>query len=279
MRWNSGHESPNVDDRRSEGGRSVGGIGGLGGMLIPIVGRFGWKGLLVAGVVLVVMQSGVCQGGGSPTAQHAVRPAAPGAAGATEDELVHFVSFVFDDVQASWARERARTGKDFAPARLVIFRDAISTGCGNASAAVGPFYCPRDRMVYIDLSFYRELNRRFGAPGDFAQAYVIAHEVGHHIQNLDGNLDSDSARESIAVELMADCFAGVWARDAERRELLEAGDVGEALGAAAAVGDDRIQERSTGDVRPETWTHGSAKQREAAFDRGFRGGTSEACRQ
>jgi predicted metalloprotease len=157
----------------------------------------------------------------------------------------------------------------------VLFRNAIGSACGSASAAVGPFYCQLDHKVYIDLSFYDQLRRRFGAPGDFAQAYVIAHEVGHHVQNLRGLLGRGDA-SSIATELQADCLAGAWAKDAQRRDLLEVGDVDEALNAASQIGDDTIQRKTQGRVQPETWTHGSAAQRSGSFKKGFSGGAS-AC--
>lgn len=158
----------------------------------------------------------------------------------------------------------------------MVFRGAVDSACGTTSAAVGPFYCPLDRKVYIDLGFYTELSRRFGAPGDFAQAYVIAHEVGHHIQNLRGVLNQ-SEGDSVETELQADCLAGVWAASADRRDLLEIGDVEEALGAAAAIGDDTLQKKTQGYVQPETWTHGSSRQRVGAFRKGKSGGTAAAC--
>jgi predicted metalloprotease len=166
-----------------------------------------------------------------------------------------------------------------------LFTERTASGCGNSSAAVGPFYCPPDEKVYIDLSFYDELARRFGAPGDFAQAYVIAHEVGHHVQNLLG-IEKRVRREgtsegengsSVKLELQADCFAGIWARSTQRRDLLEQGDIEEGLAAASAVGDDRLQKQATGTIRPETWTHGSAAQRASWFKRGLTQGTIEAC--
>jgi hypothetical protein len=192
----------------------------------------------------------------------------------SQDELSRFVGFVLDDVQESWREDFEGAGRRYQPARMVLFTGAVSSGCGGASSAVGPFYCPADRRVYIDLSFYNELHRRFGASGDFAQAYVIAHEIGHHLQNQVGELRETG---SIETELQADCLAGVWAADAKRRQLLEPGDMEEALDAAAAVGDDSIQRRTTGTVRPETWTHGSSAQRQAAFRRGVKGASLSSC--
>jgi predicted metalloprotease len=240
----------------------------LGGIL-AFASQFGWKGILVALLLVggLSLGRGVCAGGGEPD-RRAVSTA-PGAA--QQDELTRFVGSVLDDVQDTWSR--ALPG--YQRAHLVLFRSAIGSACGSASAAVGPFYCPLDRKVYIDLSFYDELRRRFGAPGDFAQAYVIAHEVGHHVQNLRGLLGRGEA-SSIATELQADCLAGAWAKDAQRRNLLDPGDIDEALNAATQIGDDTIQRKTQGRVQPETWTHGSAAQRSGSFRKGFDGGPS-AC--
>ncbi|HWM88843.1 MAG TPA: neutral zinc metallopeptidase [Kofleriaceae bacterium] len=274
MRWDRSHQSPDVDDRRGAGGGFGGGGAGLG-LLLPLLGRFGWKGILIGLVILGIFHfAGDC--GGPATEQ---RGAASRGSGAGADELSRFVGYVLDDNQAHWAREFEREGKQYKRARLVIFEDGVDSSCGTASSAVGPFYCPLDQQVYIDLSFYRLLQSRFGAPGDFAQAYVIAHEVGHHVQNLHDKLGrgGGSGRESIATELQADCLAGAWAHDAEKRKLLEAGDLDEGMTAAAAVGDDAIQRQTEGQVRPETWTHGSSEQRKRAFRKGYEGGTLEAC--
>jgi predicted metalloprotease len=200
---------------------------------------------------------------------------------------VEFVSFVLDDVQRTWGRELPKLGQSYHDAKLVLFTDAIRSGCGSAQAAMGPFYCPVDQKVYIDLGFYHDLKSRFGAPGDFAQAYVIAHEIGHHLQNLLGIAeqvqDAQQRRPeqagplSVRLELQADCLAGVWAASTNRRDLLERGDIEEGLGAAAAVGDDRIQRQATGRVSPETWTHGSSAQRVAWFTRGLESGDLQQC--
>jgi predicted metalloprotease len=283
MRWDRGHESPNVEDRRGEG-FSGGGMGGLA-MLLPLFGRFGWRGILVALVVLALLRyGGDCGGlscGGAPDEESESRGAGQigqGGGGASEDEQVQFVSYVLDDVQTTFGRAFEKAGERYQDARMVIFTDGVSTGCGSASSSVGPFYCPLDRTIYIDLSFYRELQRRFGAPGDFAEAYVIAHEVGHHVQRLAGRLNKDrGGAGSIETELQADCLAGAWARSAESRNLLEAGDLAEGMNAASAVGDDSIQKKSGGDVNPETWTHGSSAQRKRAFQRGYEGGSLDAC--
>jgi predicted metalloprotease len=267
MRWDRSHQSKNLEDRRAMG--PAGGGGGLNVVgIVGLLSRFGWKGILV-GLLIVgaIYGTGMCSGVGSPGGSRPV-------AGETSsnDEQVRFVGFVFDDVQDSWSRRV----KGYREAQIVVFRGAVDSACGTTSSAVGPFYCPLDHKVYIDLSFYGELERRFGAPGDFAQAYVIAHEIGHHLQQQRGVLGGGSP-DSVEVELQADCLAGAWAQDAERRKLLEIGDVEEALGAASAIGDDKIQERTQGRIQPETWTHGSAKQRVAAFQRGYRGASAEAC--
>jgi predicted metalloprotease len=193
-----------------------------------------------------------------------------------EDSLATFVEFVVGDAQDVWAE---LLGADYRRARLVLFRGAVQSGCGNAQAAMGPFYCSADERVYIDLGFYHELHTRFGAPGDFAQAYVIAHEVGHHVQHLLGTLAESgrSNRASVAVELQADCFAGIWGNSTAARGMLEPGDMEEGLQAAAAVGDDRIQRQQTGDVRPESFTHGTSAERSRWFRIGLERGDPRAC--
>jgi predicted metalloprotease len=276
MRWDRGHNSPNIEDRRGQGGGSVN-IMGLG-MLLPLIGRFGWRGILIVVALFLVMNyTGLCTGGsmcgGASDERGAVTPTERGAA-PQQDDLARFVGYVLDDAQDTFAKAFQAGGKRYQPARMVLFTEGVSSGCGSASSAVGPFYCPADRRVYIDLSFYRELQRRFGASGDFAEAYVIAHEIGHHVQNLHGKLEGGG---SVDTELQADCLAGVWAHSAGSRNLLEPGDMEEALDAAAAVGDDNIQKKTTGTVRPETWTHGSSKQRQSAFRRGYQSGTLSAC--
>jgi predicted metalloprotease len=202
----------------------------------------------------------------------------------TQDRAVQFVSFVLDDTQETWQRI---LGSRYEDAKLVLFRDAVRSGCGVAGAETGPFYCPADQRVYLDLSFFDELDQRFGAPGDFAQAYVIAHEIGHHVQTLLGvssrvrqlqQRNPSAANElSVAMELQADCFAGVWGNRAASRNRLEPGDTEEGLAAAAAVGDDRIQKRSAGYVNPESFTHGSSEQRVRWFRRGFDSGDIRQC--
>jgi len=201
---------------------------------------------------------------------------------------VEFVSFALDDTQKTWTQILPeQTGKSYRHTKLVLFRDYTQSGCGGARSATGPFYCPEDEKVYIDLGFFDELSRRFGVPGQFAQAYVLAHELGHHVQKLLGiegkvrQLQESNAREanplSVRLELQADCFAGVWAHSTQQRGLLEKGDVESALGAVSAVGDDRLQKMSTGHVSPESFTHGSSQQRMQWFNTGLSRGRVAAC--
>jgi predicted metalloprotease len=264
-------------------GMRVGGGLGIGGVLILLVLS------LLFGQNFFAL---VDQGGEVSTG----REVAPGPGGApagrkgtpAEEQVADFISFVLDDVQNTWTREFAKAGREYQRARLVLFTDATRSGCGFAESAAGPFYCPADSKVYIDLGFYNELRSRFGAPGDFAQAYVLAHEVGHHVQHLLGISDkvhdaqSGGNRQqanalSVRLELQADCLAGVWAHSTNERRLLEEGDVEEGLGAASAVGDDRIQKQMGGRVSPESWTHGSAKQRAGWFRRGLETGRINDC--
>jgi len=280
MRWDRGHRSDFVEDRRGERVSSFGGTGGIT-LLLFVFRRFG-----IAGVVVVLLVMGGLQffGGGMSDPAASRGAGAPGQAapgGAEEEELKAFVSFVLDDLQATWSQIYTAEGQTYAPARLVLFTDRVQSACGGSSAATGPFYCPGDQKVYIDLSFYRALRERLGAPGDFAQAYVIAHEIGHHVQNLQRNLDrgrdQGATGGSVRVELQADCYAGVWAHHAERRQLLEVGDLEEAFRAAEAIGDDALQGGSGGVVRPETFTHGSSAQRKRWFERGYASGAIASC--
>jgi predicted metalloprotease len=218
-------------------------------------------------------------GGGAPTEDFATTP--------EEEQLADFMSFVLDDLQATWRQILPRAGTEYQDARMVLFREAVRSGCGMAPAAAGPFYCPADQRVYLDLSFFVELDQKFGAPGDFAQAYVIAHEIGHHVQNLLGierevrRLQSQNPQAvnelSVRMELQADCFAGVWGSSTAQRGILESGDVEEGLDAAAAIGDDRIQEQMQGYVHPDSFTHGSSDQRVGWFRKGLSTGDPEAC--
>jgi predicted metalloprotease len=206
---------------------------------------------------------------------------------AQDEKLADFMSFVLDDVQSFWADTFEESGKTYERAELVLFDGSTQSGCGGATSAIGPHYCPADQRAYLDLDFFRELRREFGAPGDFAQAYVLAHEVAHHVQTLLG-INSQVTRESraepdrandlsVRLELQADCFSGVWAFTAYERDLLDSGDLEEGLGAAEAIGDDRIQEKSGGRIDPESWTHGSSEQRVRWFTQGYEDGDPNSC--
>ena len=282
MRWDRNYSSSNIEDRRGEvfsGGGFGGGGGGGAFMLLRVLSMFGWKGILIGLILVAVLSvSGMCgsgqgcaltNGGGGQQSVHT----GPVQSSADETDLTHFVGYVFDDVQGMWKKKYS----NYENTHIVLFRGGTRSACGTATTAVGPFYCPLDHKVYIDLAFYDELRSRFGAPGDFAEAYVIAHELGHHIQNLRGKLNKSTAGvEQIPVELQADCLAGAWAQDAEHRGLLEVGDIDEALNAASQIGDDTLQRKATGHVQPETWTHGSSAQRSSSFRKGYESGP-EAC--
>jgi len=291
MRWRDGRRSDNIEDRRGEGGggfpggmRMPGRIGIPGGR--AGAGGFGLIAVVVVALLLGVDPSQLLQGNlGGDSSGYA--PQAP--TDAQEAELKDFVSVVLADTEDTW-REQFRTlGSTYEEPKLILFSGAVDSACGFAQSAMGPFYCPGDRKVYLDLSFFQELADRFQAPGDFAGAYVIAHEVGHHVQNLLGIMDKvDAARRgasetdanaiSVRLELQADCLAGVWAVNADRtRHILESGDVDEGLQAAAAVGDDRLQRQGQGYVVPDSFTHGSSEQRVRWFKRGFDGGRIDAC--
>jgi len=282
MRWRPGGVSDDVEDRREEGGGLLAGRGvhvGVGGAVV----------LLVLSVIFKTDLFALVGAGttGPATGPVAARGAPPRAPSPEEERRVQFVSFVLDDLQTSWEKEFARTGKSYPHAKLVLFREETRSGCGGAEAASGPFYCPADGKVYVDLSFYDELRDRFGAPGDFAEAYVIAHEIGHHVQSLLG-VEGQVRRMqeeypdrrnalSVVLELQADCLAGVWAHSTAQRQLLESGDVESGVAAASAVGDDRLQRLAQGRVAPETWTHGSSAQRVQWFRRGLASGRVTDC--
>ena len=273
MRWTPGGTSDNIEDRRGAGGgglRLPGGRLGLGVVVVLVVGSLIFKRNLFT---LLDGSAGATNG--------------PVQSSAQEDSLVQFVSVVLDSAQADWARILPAAGTPYRPAKLVLFRGAVNSGCGDAQSAMGPFYCPGDEKVYIDLGFYQELRDRFGAPGDFAQAYVLAHELGHHVQKLLGteakvrNLQRGSPDQenafSVRLELQADCYAGVWAHEADRQGMLEGGDIEEGMGAAAAVGDDRLQRQAGQAVDPEGFTHGTSAQRTEWFRRGFERGDIRSC--
>ena len=279
MRWTPGGTSNNIEDRRGSSGGGSGGLrlrGGRLGLGIVVV-------LLVGSVIfkknLFTLLDTNATGGGATNG--------PVQSSAQEDSLVGFVSVVLDSAQAAWGRILPAQGTAYRSARLVLFRDNVSSACGEAQSVMGPFYCPGDEKVYIDLGFYQELRDRFGAPGDFAQAYVLAHEIGHHVQKLLGTEaqmrrlqrgDPGNENEySVKLELQADCYAGVWAHVADREGMLEGGDVEEGLGAAAAVGDDRLQRQAGQAVDPEGFTHGTSAQRTEWFRRGYQNGDPKRC--
>lgn len=289
MRWTPGRRSKNLEDRRGAASGSRGIRLGSGSGIRGLRGG----GLGIGGILLLVVLSLVFKrdflgllAGNAPTATSPADALAP-IDDPAEEALVGLVSGVLDDAQGFWRAEFAQQGDQYQDAKLVLFRDATGTTCGYGQSASGPFYCPPDRRVYIDLAFFQELGERFEAPGDFAQAYVLAHEIGHHVQNLAGVSDRvqrarqarpDAANElSVRLELQADCYAGVWAHSAAQRGLLDPGDVQEGLAAAAAVGDDRLQRASTGRVNPESWTHGSSAQRSEWFRRGLQQGDPKVC--
>ncbi len=280
MRWQGRRGSTNVEDRR---GMSVGrGTGlGCGGLILVLVVSYFFG---ADPRMLLEIVGGA--GGGPPVETGSVQ--AP--IGPPSDELGQFASVVLADLEDTWSGIFTGQGVPYEPPRLVLFTEAVRSGCGFASAAVGPFYCPLDRQVYLDLGFFDQLDRRFGAPGDFAQAYVIAHEVGHHVQNALGISDrvrqaqqaarseEESNAYSVRLELQADCLAGVWANHAHHeRQLLEPGDVEEGLAAASAIGDDNMQKQAQGYVVPESFTHGSAEQRVEWLRRGLETGDPDSC--
>jgi predicted metalloprotease len=277
MQWGQWRKSQNIEDRRGMPARGggmgrVGGLG-LGGLLLLLA-----LGYFLTGDPTTLLQD---PGAGAPID---TGPAAP--RGTPSDLAGEQIAAVLGKTEDVWGAIFAQANRRYAPPTLVLFTNEVSSACGFNSAAVGPFYCAGDRKVYIDLAFYDELERRFGAPGDFAQAYVVAHEVGHHVQNLLGVFETTaSARRrgvdpndlSIRQELQADCFAGIWGHYAARSGGLEPGDVEEGLNAAAAIGDDRIQRRTQGQVTPESWTHGSSDQRVRWFRTGLDAGDVNAC--
>jgi predicted metalloprotease len=280
MRWTPGKESSNIEDRRGESGG--GGFGPL---------HFGVGGTIIVLVLSLLFHRNLFtlfDGSGATSSVASSDSAAPPATeSAAEHREVQFVSFVLDDAQQTWAKILPKEGVAYQDAKLVLFRDGVQSGCGQAETEMGPFYCPLDEKVYIDLGFYDELRDKFGAPGEFAQAYVLAHELGHHVQRLEG-IDErmrrmqkehpDQANElSVKLELQADCYAGVWGHSTEQRQLLDPGDIQAGLQAAASVGDDRLQKMSTGHVSPESFTHGTSAQREAWFKRGLDSGDPKAC--
>jgi predicted metalloprotease len=297
MRWQGREKSDNIEDRRNMRVSGDGGSGNNGGMLhlLPMAVKFlGFKGTVVAVVCLgayglfsgnlgnMLAVLGLQQGASISTSKEPIRETA------AEKELVDFVSVILADTETTWTSLFQQQGKTYQKPRLVLFRDAVKSACGMAQSATGPFYCPGDQQVYIDLGFFDELKNRFKAPGDFAQAYVVAHEIGHHVQKLLGISDKVHAarkrssevegnRLSVLQELQADCFAGVWAYHAGNQNLLEEGDLEEGLAAASAIGDDTLQKQSKGYVSPDSFTHGSSAQRVQWFKTGLASGRMASC--
>ncbi|WPD24756.1 MAG: neutral zinc metallopeptidase [Candidatus Electrothrix scaldis] len=295
MRWQGRRKSDNIEDRRDRRVSGAGGFGNNGNMLhlLPMAVKFlGVKGTLIAVICLgaygffsgnlgsMLGLLGLQQGPSVSSSREPIQETA------AEKELVDFVSVILADTETTWSALFQQKGKNYQEPRLVLFRDAVKSACGLAQSATGPFYCPGDQQVYLDLSFFDELKNRFNAPGDFAQAYVIAHEIGHHVQKLLGISDKvhaarrkldkvKSNRLSVLQELQADCFAGVWAF--HNQEILEEGDVEEGLAAASAIGDDRLQKQAKGYVSPDSFTHGSSAQRVQWFKTGFTSGRMESC--
>ncbi|WP_442779658.1 KPN_02809 family neutral zinc metallopeptidase [Enterobacter cancerogenus] len=282
MRWQGRRESDNVEDRRSSsgGGPSMGGPGfrlpsGKGGIILLIV-------VLVAGYYGVDL-TGMLTGEPLQQQQQSSRSISP-----NEDEAAKFTSVILATTEDTWSQQFEKMGKTYQPPKLVMYRGATRTGCGTGQSVMGPFYCPADSTVYIDLSFYDDMKRKLGADGDFAQGYVIAHEVGHHVQKLLGiepkvrQMQQNASQKevnhlSVRMELQADCFAGVWGNSMQKQGVLEAGDLEEALNAAEAIGDDRLQQQNQGRVVPDSFTHGTSEQRYTWFKRGFDSGDPAQC--
>jgi len=279
MRWRDGRKSDNIEDRRGMSiprGAKIGGISGLGLLAVVLIGMF-------LGIdPTVLLQGGPEIQTPSVSVERSGRPA-------MDDDLRNFVAVVLGETENVWHEAFRKMGRTYQPPTLVLFSGAVESACGIAGSAVGPFYCPSDHKIYLDLSFFEDLRTRFGASGDFAQAYIVAHEVGHHVQTLLGISKkvnelqsrvnpSERNKLSMRMELQADCLAGVWAHQADKsRQILEAGDIEEGLNAASAVGDDRIQKRTQGYVVPDAFTHGSAAQRVRWFKLGFELGNLQAC--
>jgi predicted metalloprotease len=278
VRWQGQRESENVEDRRGMGPASIGGGLGLGGIVLVLAVSY-FTGMNP--LTLLELMSGFQGTTEAPTESVPTGP--------VKDEIGRFASVVLADTEDTWQQLLPKTGRKYENPRLVLFTGAVHSACGATSSAVGPFYCPQDRKLYLDVSFFNEMSRRLGAPGDFAQAYVIAHEVGHHVQNLLGIAEkvqrlqrqtgeAEGNALSVRMELQADCLAGVWGYHANHeRGLIEPGDFEEGLAAAAAIGDDRLQKMSRGYVQPESWTHGSSQQRKTWLRKGLETGNLEVC--
>ncbi|MEJ8311568.1 KPN_02809 family neutral zinc metallopeptidase [Agrobacterium larrymoorei] len=293
MQWRGRRQSDNIEDRR---GMSTGGMGGGGGFRIPTGGRGG--GIGIGGLVVILLISWALginpltllsggdmysDSGSQQQQQTGTRPQ-----GQSSDETTAFVRTILAETEDTWGKIFQASGETYQKPTLVLFSGQVRSACGNATSASGPFYCPVDRKVYLDTEFFRELSQRFGASGDFAQAYVIAHEVGHHVQNLTGVLPEFNQRRqsmsesqanalSVKVELQADCYAGIWGKSTQQKGILEAGDLEEALNAAHQIGDDTLQKKTQGYVVPDSFNHGTSAQRVEWFRRGFESGRVEDC--
>jgi len=293
MRWTPGGQSGDIEDRRGQRGPGFGGFGGLGGPLLGALllnRRIGLGGILLLLLLGFLFNRFFQSGPASPGPGASPYGAASRVGGGnpeSENQEVQFVSFVLDDAQKTWDRLLPQIGVPYRHAKLVLFRDYTTSGCGAAQSATGPFYCPADEKVYVDLGFFDALANRMGAPGEFGQAYVIAHELGHHVQNLLG-IESKVSRLrqanpsisnplSVRLELQADCLAGVWGHSTEQRNLIDQADIAAGLDAVAAVGDDRIQKMATGHVSPEQFTHGTSAERSEWFRRGLASGDIASC--
>jgi len=312
MKWEGRRQSSNVEDARGSGGGGLGGLGSIfgrrsgGGLSLPTGGRapvrsggMGLGTLVIIGIIMwavfginpLQLLGGMFGGGGitMPGSSSSVQDTARPSTSEGNDKMRQFVAVVLADTEDVWHEVFRAAGQDYTEPSMVLFSGQVQSACGSASAAMGPFYCPGDQKVYLDLDFFNELSTRFQAAGDFAQAYVIAHEVGHHVQTLlgissavmkerQGASEEEANALSVRQELQADCFAGVWAANAQRtKSILEPGDIDEALRAASAVGDDTIQRRSRGYVVPESFTHGTAEQRQRWFKTGFESGRINSC--
>ncbi len=289
MRWKRGQRSEHIEDRRGKASGFPGGVKGIGGaagIVVVIVG-------MLLGVDLRGLVGGGSSGSGGAGVSSQSGGGASGQAGTAsrgkdaDAKLVDFMSFLIDDIQRTFVTKFRASGKSYSFSTLVLYTRGTPSGCGYGKAAVGPFYCPADSKVYLDLSFFRTLKQKLGAPGDFAQAYVLAHEIGHHIQNITGidrRVQSQKSRNkrknnalSVRQELQADCFAGVWANSTKQRKLLDEGDIDEGIRAAWSIGDDTLQKGAGRSVRPESFTHGSSAQRVTWFKRGFARGSMDDC--
>lgn len=285
MRWQGRRESDNVEDRRGDSTGSSGGLGG-GGFRVPR----GKGGLILLVVVLVAGYYGVdltpLLNGEAPVGQTQTQSQQVNSP--EDNQMAKFTSVILASTEDTWSQLFQKMGKQYQDPKLVLYRGATRTGCGTGQSVMGPFYCPADKTVYIDLSFYQEMKNKLGADGDFAQGYVVAHEVGHHVQNLlgiepkirqmqQGASKAEQNRLSVKMELQADCFAGVWGHFMQNQQVLEQGDLEEALNAAQAIGDDRLQQQSQGRVIPDSFTHGTSEQRYTWFKRGFDSGNPNSC--